>query len=140
MNTVKELVSHTRGTLVFDWRDVICINNAEDRQMWREQFYSNHGKPRKEHIRSARGKRKVEEVFKAPCHHKFKAEEESLCGDKLTNLSTAGNYPKCRGVASKVPGYSRDSTTSWKNKTGLRSWYSSNPGGLMIKSEMKKRK
>jgi len=144
---LKEVLSHTRGNVVFDWRNVNQVRCQEETQMWREQFVSSQ-RPRK---KPESYRRTVQHAFRAPPHRPVKTKDEL---DENGSVATAGgSYAgSVSGVSSKWSRpHSRTSNFSYSSNTSgysvkstkkevRRTWYSQENwghGGLRIKSEIK---
>jgi len=148
LSMLKEVLANTRGNVVFDWRNVNQVRSMEETQLWREQFTSNHQRPR----RTADSfSRTVKHAFRAPPARRVKTKEEL---DDSSSVATAGgSYAgSVSGVSSKWSRpHSRMSHSSYTStgssysvkgtrKEARRTWYSQENwghGGLRIKTEVK---
>jgi len=141
VDMLKEVLSYTRGNLVFNWKNVYEVKSFEDTQNWREQFI-NTNRPRRE---PNTHKRTVKHAFRAPPARRIKTKDE--LDDSSSVASAGGSYAgSVSGVSSKWSRpHSRVSHTSYMSgglsmKEARRTWYSQENwghGGLRIKTEVK---
>lgn len=143
LSKLKDVLAHTRGNLVFDWRNVGQVRGQEDVQMWREQF-TDRERPRRNPDKYSR---KVQHAFRAPPNRHFKTKEEL---DEISSVATAGSSyaGSLSGVSSKwsrptsrISNFSSTSNGSSFSLRGTqkklkRTWYSQD-SGLRIKTEIK---
>jgi len=149
LSMLKEVLSRTRGDLVYHWRNVNQVRSQQETQMWREQF-TNRERPKRNPDTDSH-RRKVQHAFRAPPTRHFKTKEEL---DDLSSVATAGSSyaGSVSGVSSKWSRpHSRSSnfsvTSSGSNfsltgtrKEVRRTWYNQENwghGGLRIKTEVK---
>ena len=108
-------MGRTRGELVFTRRNTDKLRDAEDREVWRQQFTDRPKRPR------GRGQmiRSVKSVFKAPPVTFFKGKRE--LEDSSSVISGGTSVVGGSGV-SRAGSRVSQTSSCWSTRT-TRSWY-----------------
>eukprot|EP00092_Neocalanus_flemingeri_P099201 GFUD01126542.1.p1 GENE.GFUD01126542.1~~GFUD01126542.1.p1 ORF type:complete len:654 (-),score=198.54 GFUD01126542.1:388-2349(-) len=147
LEMLKEELAHTRGNVVFNWRNVDQVRSQEDAKLWREQF-TNTDRPRRP---PDSHRRTVQHAFRAPPPRVVKTKKElddsssvaTAGGSSVSGLSgVSSKWSRPRSRLSQTSGMSSGSSYSVRGTTkeSRRSWYSQENwghGGLRIKTEVK---
>ena len=143
LRQLRDIEDRAGGGLRYNWTEVWEIITHEDKDLWREQFFSR----RVQHQQRFEGprprrepwvKRPVQTMFKAPPIRRFKTKAEMEDLESMTSSIIANRGTRCNSTASEYSGFSRPhSSLSQHSLKSQRSWYSNFPGALRIKTEVK---
>ena len=112
----KEELGRTEGEIIFTRRNRDEVRDAEDREVWRQQFTDRPKRPR------GRGQnRDVKSVFRAPPVTFFKGKRELEDGSSVVSVS-GGHSVVGGSVVSRAGSGVSQTSSCWSTRSG-RDWY-----------------